>query len=79
MLWVGLVGMDVGLLATGSFLQLGKQALAVLTVLVYSFGMTYLIGWVIDKTMGFRVRNEDELAGIDNVMHGEEGYAIDGY
>lgn len=79
MLWIGLVGIDVGLLATGSFLQLGKQALAVVIVLVYSFGLTYLIGWIIDKTMGFRVRNEDELAGIDNVMHGEEGYAIDGY
>jgi Amt family ammonium transporter len=26
--------------------------------------------------MGFRVRNEDELAGLDKVMHGEEGYAI---
>jgi Amt family ammonium transporter len=79
MLWIGLVGMDVGLLATGSFLQLGKQSIAVLVVLIYSFGMTFLIGWIIDKTMGFRVRNEDELAGIDTVMHGEEGYAIDGY
>ena len=51
-----------------------KQAVAVLVVLIYSFGFTYLIGWVIDKTMGFRVRNEDELAGIDLVMHGEESY-----
>jgi Amt family ammonium transporter len=28
--------------------------------------------------MGFRIKNEDELAGIDSVMHGEEGYAIEG-
>ena len=27
--------------------------------------------------MGFRVKNEDEIAGIDTVVHGEEGYALD--
>jgi Amt family ammonium transporter len=42
--------------------------------LIYSFVLSFAIGWIIDKTMGFRVRNEDELAGIDSVMHGEEGY-----
>jgi Amt family ammonium transporter len=26
--------------------------------------------------MGFRIKNEDELAGIDTVLHGEEGYAM---
>jgi Amt family ammonium transporter len=40
--------------------------------------MTWIIGTVIDKTMGFRVRNEEELAGIDTYLHGEEGYAIEG-
>ena len=79
MLAIGFFGMEVGLIYTGSFEQLGKQALASIVVLIFSFGMTYLIGWVIEKTMGFRVRNEDELAGIDTVIHGEEGYAIDGY
>lgn len=76
---IGIVGTEVGLIFTGSFTQLGSQALASLVVMVFSFGMTWIIGTVIDKTMGFRVRNEDELAGIDTVMHGEEGYAIDRY
>jgi Amt family ammonium transporter len=76
---IGLVGTEVGLIFSGSFTQLGSQALASLVVMVFSFGMTWIIGTVIDKTLGFRVRNEDELAGIDTVMHGEEGYAIDGY
>ena len=76
---IGIVGTEVGLIFSGSFTQLGSQALASLVVMVFSFGMTWIIGTVIDKTMGFRVRNEDELAGIDTVMHGEEGYAIDGY
>ena len=79
MLAIGFFGIEVGLIYSGSFEQLGKQALASIVVLIYSFGMTYLIGWIIEKTMGFRVRNEDELAGIDTVIHGEEGYAIDGY
>jgi Amt family ammonium transporter len=26
--------------------------------------------------MGFRVTAEDEIAGIDNVVHGEEAYAF---
>jgi Amt family ammonium transporter len=79
MLAIGVFGMDVGLIFTGSFEQLGKQSIASIVVLIYSFAMTYAIGWAVEKTMGFRVRNEDELAGIDTVIHGEEGYAIDGY
>ena len=78
-LMIGLVGIDVGLLATGSFEQLGRQAFSALVVLVFSFVLTYAIGWAIEKTMGFRVKNEDELAGIDTILHGEEGYAIESY
>jgi Amt family ammonium transporter len=77
-LFLGFFAREVGLFYSGSFDQLGKQAIASGAVLVYSFVVTYAIGWTIEKTMGFRVRNEDELAGIDNVMHGEDGYAIEG-
>jgi Amt family ammonium transporter len=73
-LFLGFFAAEVGLLYSGSFDQLGKQAIAAFSVLVYSFVLTFAIGWVIEKTMGFRVRNEDELAGIDLVMHGEESY-----
>ena len=27
--------------------------------------------------MGFRIKNEDEVAGVDTVVHGEEAYALD--
>jgi Amt family ammonium transporter len=73
-LFLGFFATEVGLIYSGSFDQLGKQAIAAFSVMFYSFALTYAIGWVIDKTMGFRVRNEDELAGIDLVMHGEESY-----
>jgi Amt family ammonium transporter len=73
-LFLGFFATEVGLIYSGSFEQLGKQAIAAFSVLIYSFTLSFAIGWVIDKTMGFRVKNEDELAGIDLVMHGEESY-----
>jgi len=27
--------------------------------------------------MGFRITNEDEVAGVDTIVHGEEGYALE--
>ncbi|MDN4595954.1 ammonium transporter [Leifsonia virtsii] len=65
------------LLYGGSFYQLGVQAVGAFAVLIYSFVLAYAIGWVIQKTMGFRIKNEDELAGVDTVVHGEEGYALE--
>jgi Amt family ammonium transporter len=73
---IGFFAADVGLIFSGSFEQLGKQALGAGSVLVFAFVLSLIIGWVIDKTMGFRIKNEDELAGIDTVLHGEEGYAM---
>ena len=32
------------------------------------------IGTVIQKTIGFRISEEDEITGIDNVVHAESGY-----
>ncbi len=45
-------------------------------MLIYSFVVAFIIGFAIEKTIGFRVKNEDELAGVDTVVHGEEGYAL---
>ncbi|THG35349.1 ammonium transporter [Glaciibacter flavus] len=65
------------LLYGGSFAQLGVQALGALAVMVYSFVLAFAIGWIIQKTMGFRITNEDEVAGVDTMVHGEEGYALE--
>lgn len=77
-LYIGFFATDVGLIFSGSLEQLGRQALGAGVVLAFSFLLSLIIGWIIEKTMGFRIKNEDELAGIDSVMHGEEGYAIEG-
>lgn len=76
-LYIGFFATDVGLIFSGSFDQLGKQAIAAVVVMVFSFVMSLIIGYAIEKTMGFRIKNEDELAGVDLAVHGEVGYAIE--
>jgi Amt family ammonium transporter len=76
-LYLGFFAIDTGLFTGGDFGQLAVQAIAGFSVLVYSFVIAYLLGLAIEKTIGFRIKNEDELAGIDTSVHGEEGYALE--
>ncbi|WP_440710394.1 ammonium transporter [Herbiconiux sp. YIM B11900] len=76
-LYIGIFGAGIGLLDTGSLEQLWKQFAAAMVVLIYSFVMAFIIGFVIQKTMGFRIKNEDEVAGVDTTVHGEEGYVLE--
>jgi Amt family ammonium transporter len=62
------------LLFGGSADQLWRQVVGALAVLAYSFILTLVIGIVIQKTIGFRIPEEDEVAGIDTVAHAESGY-----
>jgi ammonium transporter, Amt family len=66
-------GVD-GLFYGGGVDQLWRQAVGATAVLVYSFVLTYVIGLVIAKTMGFRLTDEDEVEGIDGVEHAESAY-----
>jgi Amt family ammonium transporter len=65
---------DNGLFYGGGLVQLGRQALAAGTVLVYSFVAALVIGLVIKKLVGFRVSEEAEITGIDEAEHAETGY-----
>jgi Amt family ammonium transporter len=76
-LYIGIFGSGIGLIDSGSFYQLGAQAIGAFGVMIYSFVLAYAIGWVIQKTIGFRITNEDEVAGVDTIVHGEEGYALE--
>lgn len=76
-LYLGFFATNTGLFTGGDLGQLAVQAIAAFSVLAYSFVVALLLGFAIEKTMGFRIKNEDELAGIDTIVHGEEGYAID--
>jgi ammonium transporter, Amt family len=63
-----------GLFYGGGASQLGKQALANLVVAVYSFTVAFILAKVIDLTIGFRLKEEDEVAGVDQVEHAETAY-----
>jgi ammonium transporter, Amt family len=63
-----------GGLINGNLKQLGLQLLAVLVAWVFCFGMTWIIGKVIDLTMGLRVSETEERVGLDISQHGETAY-----
>jgi Amt family ammonium transporter len=65
---------DPGLIYTGSFGQLGTQALGVLVVFAFVFTLSYGAFWAIKKTYGLRVTAEEEDAGLDISEHGMYGY-----
>jgi len=76
-LYLGFFANGVGLFTGGDATQLLEQAIAAFSVMIYSFVMAYIIGFAIEKTIGFRVTEEDEIAGIDPIVHGEAGYVLD--
>ncbi|MBB2942188.1 Amt family ammonium transporter [Actinoplanes lutulentus] len=83
-LWIGLFGDSAvnalvandGLFVGGGVKQLGIQALSALIVTVYSFAVAFILGFLINKTIGFRVSPEAEVDGIDVAEHAESAYDL---
>jgi Amt family ammonium transporter len=65
---------DGGLIYSGSFKQLGYQALGVVTVFAFVFVLSYATFFAIKKTYGLRVSEDEEDAGLDISEHGMYGY-----
>ena len=65
---------EAGLVYTGSFSQLGAQALGVVAAFAFVFVASFVTFWLIKKTYGLRVTPEQEEAGIDISEHGMYGY-----
>ncbi len=63
-----------GLFYSGSFEQLGVQAVGVTAAFVTVFTLSFATFWVIKRTSGLRVSAEDEEAGLDISQHGMYGY-----
>lgn len=59
---------------SGGILQLGRQAVLALAALVFPFVMTWIILWITEKTVGLRVSESDQDAGLDLSEHAEIGY-----
>lgn len=75
-LYLGFFATDTGLFTGGDLGQLAVQTIAAFGVLIYSFVVALVIGFAIEKTIGFRVKSEEEIAGIDLVVHGEAAYSF---
>jgi ammonium transporter, Amt family len=67
-----------GLFYGGGLTQLGKQAVGAGAVLAYSLVATFIIGFLIKVTMGFRLDEEAEVNGIDEAEHAESAYEFSG-
>jgi Amt family ammonium transporter len=65
---------DAGLVYTGSFEQLGVQAVGVAAAFVMVFTLSYVTFAAIKATIGIRVSQEEEEAGLDIASHGMYGY-----
>ncbi len=61
-------------LVLGNFQQLVNQIIGVVAAGLYAAAVTFILVKVLDATMGFRVDDEQEQMGLDQVEHGEVGY-----
>jgi Amt family ammonium transporter len=65
---------DGGLFYSGSLAQLIAQVVGLIIAFSFVFAMSYGTFWIIKKTYGLRVTEEQELAGLDISEHGMYGY-----
>ncbi len=54
--------------------QVGVQALAIVVTIIWSAGFSYVILKIIDYCIGLRVTADEEVEGLDIVLHEETGY-----
>lgn len=58
----------------GSGIQFVKQLAGVATVATFSFAATWCLGKLVDATIGLRVKEHEEIVGLDISQHGERAY-----
>jgi len=56
--------------------QFSVQAIGVVSTLVYTAVVSFIILKVVDMTIGLRVTEEEETQGLDLVLHDERGYDL---
>ena len=67
-----------GLFYGGGATLLGHQALALVTVAGYAFGVSALLAWCLNQVLRLRVDPDEEIAGLDLSQHEENAYDLDG-
>ena len=58
----------------GGGMQVLKQAAGVVSVAAFAFVATWILGKLVDVTMGLRVSATEETVGLDISQHGERAY-----
>ena len=56
--------------------QVTAQAIGVVSTLIYSGVLSFIILKVIDGIIGLRVEEEQEVEGLDIALHDERGYIL---
>jgi Amt family ammonium transporter len=64
-----------GLFYGGGLQQLGVQALGVISVFAWVTATAFVLFFIVKKTVGLRVNDEEELQGLDIGEHATEAYA----
>ena len=67
------VGGTSGLIE-GNWTQVGIQIISILAVAAFAFAATWIIGKLVDVTIGLRVDQSEETVGLDLAQHGERAY-----
>ena len=65
---------DGGLLYGGGFEKLGVQAIGVFSIAAWAIATSFVVLFVLKKTMGLRVSKEEEIDGLDIHEHGTNCY-----
>lgn len=60
-----------GLLATGDWTLMNAHLKDLVVVLIFAFGGSYLLFWLVNKIIPLRVTEENEELGLDESQHGE--------
>jgi len=61
-------------LLLGNALQLARQLAGVAAVWGYAFGVSWVLGKIVNVTLGLRVSKTEETVGLDISQHGERAY-----
>jgi Amt family ammonium transporter len=69
-------GLQRGLFYGGGASLLEKQVVAAVSVMLYSFILTFVIGTALKRLGAFRVSEEAEVSGIDEAEHAESAYSF---
>ncbi|MGK0253428.1 MAG: Amt family ammonium transporter [Mariniflexile sp.] len=76
---IGLWGVDgdtgIGLFNGGGAAQLAAQAIGVLAYAAWAIGTSFIFLFILKKTLGLRVTEAEEIAGLDISEHGSIAYA----